>query len=156
MWYVWKPFENTGIYKMNNYRNIFELQKRIYGKTSLFFYSISLRFPHPSKKSLDFVFKYYFLKALPVLIAVVGGRLQCRFLHIRVLHHYYLAVFIVSTGSIIERFIVLTSWWFCQRCSGYCWKWEFCCKAAAASLFSAQLLCGRATFLLQFNPLFFL
>ena len=94
---------------MNNYRNIFELQKRIYGKTSLFFYSISLRFPHPSKKSLDFVFKYYFLKALPVLIAVVGGRLQYRFLHIRVLHHYYLAVFIVSTGSIIERFIVLTS-----------------------------------------------
>ena len=94
---------------MNNYRNIFELQKSIYGKTSLFFYSISLRFPHPSKKSLDFLFKYYFLKALPVLIAVVGGRLQYRFLHIRVLHHYYLAVFIVSAGSIIERFIVLTS-----------------------------------------------
>lgn len=63
MWYVWKPFENTGIYNMNNYRNIFELQKSIYGKTSLFFYSISLRFPHPSKKSLDFVFKCYFLKA---------------------------------------------------------------------------------------------
>lgn len=133
-----------------SYRKVFT-EKRHY-----FFYSISLRFPHPSKKSLDFLFKYYFLKALPVLIAVVGGRLQYRFLHIRVLHHYYLAVFIVSTGSIIECFIVLTSWWFCQRCSGYCWKWEFCCKAAAARLFSAQLLCGRATFLLQFNPLFFL
>lgn len=149
--------ENTHIYNMNNYRNIFEIQKSIYGKTSLFFDTISLRFPHLSKKSLDFLFKYYFLKALPVLIAVVGERLQYRFLHIRVLHlHYYLAVFVVSTGSIFERFILLTSWWLCQRCSGYCWKWEFCCKAAAASLFSAQLLCGRATFLLQFNPLFFL
>ena len=63
--------ENTHIYNMNNYRNIFEIQKSIYGKTSLFFDTISLRFPHLSKKSLDFLFKYYFLKALPALLLLL-------------------------------------------------------------------------------------
>ena len=79
------------------------------------FDSLSLFVPHRVRTTLDCLgFKYYVRKALAVLTAVAGGRLQDCFLHIRVLHLqvryvYYFAVFVVSTGSVIERYAVLNS-----------------------------------------------